>query len=142
MISVIVGVAVSAILGLLLVGLKTEPQIEFVDGSSLSIITDKTDFDLSEEVTIKIINSGTTPLVFPDASYGLKITGLDGRLLYSPITIQVLTTLEPKEEITFKWDQTKSDGDLVTQGRYKITSSALDNLENIVEKSVTINIHK
>lgn len=135
----IVGIAAGAILGVFLVTQKNGEQLEFVEGSSLSIVTEKLDFEVGEVISIKIVNSGTDSLTFSDASYGLKITGLDGRLLYSPIAAQVISVLEPKEDVTIMWDQIKNDGDTANAGTYKITTT--DN-EQKVKKSITINIHK
>ncbi len=139
--AVVVGITAGALVGLFLVTQKNGEQLEFVEGPSLSIVTDKTDFDLAEEIKIKIINSGTRTLTFSDASYGLQITGLDGRILYTPIAAQVISTLEPKQEIIFVWNQFKNDGDPASAGTYKITSSGTDEAQ-IVKKSITINIHK
>ena len=82
------------------------------------------------------------PLTFSDASYGLKITRLDGILVYSPFSAQVISKLEPKEEKTFLWDQTKSDGGNAYQGRYKIISSTTEDSGAMLKKSVTINLLK
>ena len=141
-IALVVGIVAGGVFGLFFVKIDNNTQLEFVEGYSLSIVTEKTDFNEGEEITIKIINSGTVPLTFSDASYGLKITGLDGRVLYSPISAQVISTLEPKQEISFVWDQIKSDGDPLKAGTYKITSKAIDTQEKAVKKSITINIHK
>jgi len=141
-IAILIGVLAGGIFGAFFVNLKDFNHLEFVEGPSLSIITLKTDYKLGEEIEIKIINSGTEELTFSDASYGLKITGLDGRVLYSPISAQVISKLEPKQEITFVWDQIKSDGDPLQGGTYKITSRAIDALEKTVKKSITINIYK
>ena len=135
----VIGIAAGAIVGVFLVTQKNSEQLEFVDGFSISIVTEKLDFELGEEISIKIINSGTNHLTFSDASYGLQITGLDGRLLYSPISAQVISVLEPNQEVTIKWDQIKNDGDSATAGTYKITST---NEDKKVKKSITINIHK
>jgi uncharacterized membrane protein len=137
----VIGMAAGAIVGILLVTQKNGEQLEFVDGPSISIVTEKLDFELGEKISIKIINSGTDPLTFSDASYGLQITGLDGRLLYSPIAAQVISVLEPKEEVILIWDQIKNDNDPATAGTYKITSTAINEEQN-VKKSITINIHK
>ena len=135
----IVGIAAGAILGIFLVIQNDGEQLEFVVGPSISIVTEKLDFESGEEITIKIVNSGTDSLTFSYASYGLRITGLDGRLLYSPIAAQVISVLEPQEEITNLWDQIKNDGDSANAGTYKITST---NEDQTVKKSITINIHK
>lgn len=139
--AVLIGMMAGAIVGIFLVTQKNGEQLEFVEGHSLSIVTEKIDFEIGEEIKIKIINSGTKPLTFSDASYGLTITGLDGRVLYTPTAAKVLSILEPKQETVLLWDQMKNNGDPATAGTYKITSHAMD--EKIqVKKSITINIHK
>ena len=138
----------SGVIGAIVVGLffanmaNQAPTLVYVEGQSLSIITEKTNFELGELINIRIINSGTEPLTFSDSSYGMKIIGLDGRVLYSPPSLQVISVLEPKEEKMFVWDQTKSDGDKIIDGRYKIVSRAVAGGENILTKSLTINIFK
>ncbi len=138
----------SGVIGAIVVGLffaniaNQAPTLVYVEGQSLSIITEKTNFELGELINIRIINSGTEPLTFSDSSYGMKIVGLDGRVLYSPPSLQVISVLEPKEEKMFVWDQTKSDGDKIIDGRYKIVSRAIADGENILTKSLTINIFK
>jgi len=140
-IAVVIGIVAGAIVGALLVTQKNGEQLEFVQGPSISIVTDKTDFKQGEQITIKIINSGTSVLTFSDASFGLKITGLDGRVLFIPVSAQVISTLEPKEEFSFAWDQIKNDGDQAAAGTYKIISNALD-VDKKIKKSITINIYK
>ena len=141
-VAILIGVVAGGIFGAFFVNLQDFNQLEFVDGPSLSIITLKTDYEIGEDIEIRIINSGTQVLTFSDASYGLKITGLDGRELYSPISAQVISKLEPKQEMTFVWDQIKNDGDPLQRGTYKITSRANDAQEKTVKKSITINIYK
>jgi hypothetical protein len=137
------GIIVAAISGFLLLSVTDQSHVlVYVEGPSLSIITEKTNYKIGEEVIIKIVNSGTVPLSFSDSSYGLRIIGLDGRLLYSPQSAQMISTLQPKEEKMFVWDQKKSDGDAVINGRYKIVSNAVQNNGKILEKSLTINISK
>ncbi len=141
-IAILIGVVAGGIFGAFFVNLQDFNHLEFVEGPSLSIITLKTDYEIGEDIEIRIINSGTQVLTFSDASYGLKITGLDGRELYSPISAQVISKLEPKQEMTFVWDQIKNDGDPLQRGTYKITSRANDAQEKTVKKSITINIYK
>ena len=137
-----VGVLAGFAFGFYLLDMKNTNQLVFVDGSSISIVTEKSDFKKGEEIKITIINSGTTPLTFSDTSYGLKISGLFGIMMYSPPTSQVITTLKPNEEIVFVWDQMKSDNLPVLEGLYKISSNGIDSMGNKVEKSITINIWK
>ena len=142
-IGITIGVVAAVIFGIFALTINSQrQQLVFVEGHSLSIITEKMDFSLGENIQIKIINTGTTPLVFSDASYGLQIVGLDGRILYSPIAAQVISTLEPKEEQTFVWDQTKNDGEQVIEGRYKIVSTANYDEGKTIKKSITVNILK
>ncbi|HLC09518.1 MAG TPA: hypothetical protein VJJ01_00165 [Nitrosopumilaceae archaeon] len=143
MIGLGVGVVGAIVIGLFFANLANQaPTLVYVEGSSLSIITEKTNFELGEPINIRIINSGTEPLAFSDSSYGMKIVGLDSRILYSPQSLQIISVLEPKEEKMFVWDQTKSDGDKIIDGRYKIVSSAIAGGKNVLTKSLTINVLK
>ncbi len=137
-----VGVLAGFVFGFYLLDMKNTNQLVFVDGSSISLVTEKSDFKKGEEIKITIINSGTTPLIFSDTSYGLKISGLFGIMMYSPHASQVITTLKPNEEIVFVWDQMKYDNLPVLEGLYKISSNGIDSMGNKVEKSITINIWK
>ena len=138
----LVGLVAAGILGIYLSHVASQiPALVYESGSSLSIIPDKINYHLGEPVHIRIINSGTVSLTFSDSSYGMKITRLDGILVYSPISAQVISKLEPKEEKSFIWDQTKTDGSKTYQGRYKIVSSTLES-GDVLKKSVTINILK
>ena len=137
-----VGVVSAFLFGTYLIDFKNTSQLEYVEGSSLSIVTEKFDFKQDELIQIRIVNSGTNELTFSDSSYGLKITGLSGILMYSPMSAQVISTLESRDEVTFSWDQIKNDGDTALEGVYKISAKGLDMDENIVEKSTTITIWK
>ncbi|MEX1053339.1 MAG: hypothetical protein WEC35_02920, partial [Nitrosopumilaceae archaeon] len=136
MIGLGLGVVGAIVIGLFFANMANQaPTLVYVEGPSLSIMTEKTNFERGEPINIRIINSGTEPLTFSDSSYGVKIVGLDGRVLYSPPSLQVISVLEPKEEKMFVWDQTKSDGDKIIDGRYKIVSRAVAGGENILTKS-------
>lgn len=128
--------------GFYLHDMKNTNQLVFVDGSSISIVTEKSDFKKGEDIKITIVNSGTNTLTFSDTSYGLKISGLFGIMMYSPHTLPEVTTLKPSEEIVFVWDQMKNDNMPVLEGLYKISSDGIDSMGNKVEKSITINIWK
>jgi len=141
-IAILVGMLAGLTVGFFINSQANHEQLVFQDGYSISIVTEKIDFELGDQIYIKIINSGTMPLTFSDASYGLRITGLDGILYYSPISSQVISTLEPMEEKTFVWDQKKMDGSNSLEGRYKITVEGFDHENNKVKKSVVINLLK
>lgn len=138
-----VGLVAAGVLGYYLSQIANQvPTLVYENGPSLTIIPDKINYHLGELIHIRIINSGTMPLIFSDTSYGLKITRLDGILVYSPLSAQVISKLEPREEKTFVWDQTKSDGGKTYQGRYKVVSSTTEDVGASLKKSVTINLLK
>ncbi len=128
--------------GVYLLDIKNTSQLVFVEGLSISVVTEKIDFKIGEEIKIQIVNSGTIPMFFSDASYGIRITTLSGGLLYSPVAVQMISQLEPGDEIEFSWDQIKNDGDAVLEGLYKISAKAVDKQGNQVKKSTTITIWK
>ena len=142
LIAVFVGMMSGLTLGIFTYSQTSHEQLVFVEGPSISILTEMDDFKLGEMIIIKIVNSGTVPLVFSDASYGLKVTGLDGVIYYTPVVSQVVSTLEPKEGATFVWDQKKVDGSDSLEGRYKIIVEGFDPQNNKVKKSIVINVLK
>ena len=142
MIALCVGFISGLILGLVAYSQNSQEQLVFEAGSSISILTEKIDFKLGEQISIKIVNSGTVPLTFSDASYGLKVTGMDGVLYYVPVAAQVVTKLEPKEEVTFVWKQKKMVNSDSLEGRYKIVVEGFDPENNKVKKSIAINVLK
>ena len=139
-----VGLISAFVFGLYLIDVKNTSQLVFVEGNSLSIVTEKFDFKKSEEIKIRIVNSGTTILNFSDSSYGLKITGLSGILMYSPWVSgeEIIPILEPGNEVSFSWDQIKNDGDDALEGLYKISVKGTDESGINVEKSTTVTIWK
>ena len=141
-IAILIGMMAGLVVGFFENFQYNHEQLVFQEGSSISIVTEKTDFELGEQIHIKIINSGTIPLTFPDASYGLKVTGLDGTPYYIPMAAQVISTLEPKEEKTFVWEQKKMDGSDSLEGIYKIVVEGFDYENNKVKKSIVINVLK
>ena len=140
--AIILGVVAGPIFGIILYEYGVEDQLVFVDGTSLSIVTEKTNFTLGEPISITIVNSGTDDLRFPDASYGLVIKQLDSIPIFSPVSAQVISKLNSHEEVTFVWDQIKNNGDHILEGTYKITSKAITLDENIIEKIIIIHVFK
>ncbi|QDI88533.1 hypothetical protein Nisw_02785 [Candidatus Nitrosopumilus sp. SW] len=137
-----IGVIAGLTFGIYLIDVKNTSQLVYVDGSGISIVTEKFDFKKGEEIKIKIINTGTVPLTFSDTSYGLRITGLSGILMYTPISAQVESELKPNDEVEFVWDQIKNDGDNTLEGLYKISAKGFDPVGDKVERSTTITIWK
>ena len=137
-----IGVISGFAYGVYLMDVKNTNQLVFVEGSSISLVTEKFDFKKGEDIKIRIVNSGTTTLIFPDTSYGLRITGLSGMLMYTPVSAQVVSNLEPGDEIELLWDQIKNDGDIALEGLYKISANGMDEQGIPVEKSTTVTIWK
>jgi hypothetical protein len=137
-----IGVIVGLVSGIYLIDVKNTSQLVFVEGPSVSVVTEKSDFKKGEEIKIRIVNSGTIPLTFSDSSYGLKITGLSGILMYTPVSAQVISHLDPGDEIELSWNQIKNDDNAALEGLYKISTKGVDEQENNVEKSTTITIWK
>ena len=137
-----IGVIAGLVFGVYLIDVRINSQLVFVEGPSVSIVTEKSDFKKGETINIRIVNSGTTLLTFSDDSYGLRITGLSGILMYAPTASQLMLSLEPGDEISFSWDQIKNDGDVALEGLYKISVKGMDELENNVENSITVAIWK
>ena len=140
--ALLIGLVAGPVFGIILYQTDTHEQLVFVDGSSISILTEKIDFKLGEEISISIVNSGTTDLTFSDASYGLEIKQLDGIVIFKPISAQIISTLSSHDEIGFVWDQSKNNGEQILEGRYKITSTGVDDNGNTIKKSITVNILK
>jgi hypothetical protein len=138
-----VGLISGLAFGVYLLDVKNTSQLVFVEGPSISVVTEKIDFKKGEEIKIRIVNSGTVPVIFTDSTYGLQITGLSGILMYTPDTgYAVLTTLEPRQDIKLSWDQIKNDGNAALEGLYKISVKGHDEQRNSVEKSTTFTIWK
>ncbi len=136
------GLVIGFLSGVYLIDVKNTSQLEFVEGPSISVVTEKFDFKLHEEIKIRVINSGSVPLTYSDSSFALKITGLFGELMYSPVVAQVISTLEPGDEVEFTWDHIKIDGEIILDGIYRISVMGVDEQGNNVEKSTTVTIWK
>ena len=137
-----IGIVSGLVFGIYLIDFKSTSQLVFVEGPSISIVTEKFDFKKGEEIKIKIVNSGSSSIVFSDTSFGLRITGLSGILMYSPSSQPTISQLDPGDEIEFSWNQIKDDGDISLEGLYKISTKGKDLQGNNVEKSTTITISK
>ena len=140
--AIALGVVAGPIFGIFLYEYGVEEQLVYVNGTSLSIVTEKINFKLGEPILIKIINSGTDELKFPDASYGLVIKQLDSIQIYSPVSAQVISKLDSYDEVSFVWDQMKNNGEPILEGTYKITSKAITLDGSIIEKIVIIHVFK
>ena len=150
-IALFIGIASGAVTGLILADVDSnQKNIQYVKGPSLSIFTDKSDYQKGESVNITLVNSGSVPLSFLDKSHGFKITGLAGMLIFSPWTTSdsnVDTTdlktdviLKPKESHQMSWNQQNNDGDQVFDGIYKISVYGFDDKGMKIEQTKIIDI--
>ena len=55
-----IGVVAGLAFGIYLIDVKNTNQLIFVEGPSISVVTEKSDFKKGEEIIIQIVNSGTT----------------------------------------------------------------------------------
>lgn len=130
--------------GTYLVGLKDTNRVTYVDGYSLSVVTDKLVYEPNEAIEIRIINSGTLPLDFRNAAYGFYVTDLlnisiltpgagchkaeclediltpVGIVMLAPESEILDATLGPGEEVVLSWSQIQNDETPVAAGVYKI----------------------
>lgn len=139
-VAITVGVVSAAIFGLTMG--KIAGNDSDSEGSSVSVVLEAKDFKKGEDIQFSIVNSGTEPITFSDTSYGVKITTLAGRQIYSPIGIPLITHLTPNEKVSFEWDQRKNDGEFVLEGRYKIQTEGFDKHNNLIHDSESLNILK
>jgi hypothetical protein len=138
LVSVVAGVLASGALGVYFMKLHSQEQeIKFVDGPSLSILSDKPDYALGENVTIRLVNSGTTTITFTNDLPSIRIRALDGTTLFS-VSFDGLT-LDPTQEYLYEWNQLKNDNAPVLEGRYVVDSYTYENKRELGD-SITINI--
>ena len=113
------GVVAAGALGLLFLTLFDGRDLTFVEGPSVSLLTDMQRYEAGEPVEIRIVNSGTIQLLSGDGSSGMRIRALDTTLIYSAPGLGA-DLLEPGQEVLLSWNQTRNSGAQALQGVYKI----------------------
>ena len=142
-----VGMVGGIITALGLAELRPDREIRFVEGPSLTVLADKTDYKRGEAVTVRLVNTGSVPLRFADDSYGLQITGLAGMPVYSQPASPPgagdppATTLDPAEEHRFVWNQQNDGGEQIFDGIYRISVHGFDGTGNRTGHAVTIDVY-
>ena len=133
------GVVAAGALGLLFLTLFDGRDLTFVEGPSVSLLTDMQRYEAGEPVEIRIVNSGTIQLLSGDGSSGMRIRALDTTLIYSAPGLGA-DLLEPGQEVLLSWNQTRNSGAQALQGVYKI-DVVLESADGIlVSDSVAIEI--
>jgi len=143
-IALVAGMAGGILAAVVLADVRANRGVEFVDGPSLTVLTDSADYRKGDTVNIRIINSGSVPIGFSDPTYGLKITGLAGMPIFSGWSndLEVPSAIEPGEEHNLTWGQTNNEGEQVFDGVYKISVHGFDPGENKVGHTTTINVYE
>lgn len=139
LIAIILGVSSALVLGVYLQKTYNSNALKFVEGTSISILTDKSDYTINDIVVIDVINTGTVTVSFSNLEPSIRVRALDGTEFYS--TFSEGTQLAPKEKITISWNQLKNDNTRILEGRYVIESFAYDKDQKIHD-STTINVFK
>lgn len=69
----------------------------------LELMPDGETFELGESVTINVTNGGDEALEFPNSILGLEIENQDTGEAYPLFSTQVITTLEPRQSLSFEF---------------------------------------
>lgn len=134
-----VGAASGLVAGLVLLNVDNNSLIH-VEGASISVITDKSDYKRGESIQVRVVNTGTMPLE-TSTQWNLRITGLSGMLMYD-VDEYAYSILSPGLDDTIMWDQTKNDGGVVLEGLYRISVEGRDTDGSTVQDWVTVSIWK
>lgn len=133
-----VGAAAGLVAGLVLMD-ATGRELTFGQGVLLGVTTDKAEYGRGDSITINIVNTGTLP-INTDESWGLRISGLAGNLIYRMPPVN--GTLEPGASQIVLWNQTRSDGSMVLEGLYRISVHGTGPAGQHADDHVTITILK
>ena len=96
----------------------SEQELSYGQGALLGITTDSQRYKQGEPVSIRAINTGTVPLG-DGRSWEFRVAGLSGVLMYNTSWVHV--PLEPGEDHTMVWNQTKNDQSQALEGLYRIS---------------------
>ena len=91
----------------------------------LTLTTDKSAYNLGEEVIITVTNDGDDVMVIP---YGYQVVDEVGKLVFSPNILFFMPPLAPGETYSYTWKQICDDGTMVPAGDYTI-NTAWDSVE-------------
>ena len=81
--------------------------------------TTKDVFKVSEPVEFILINNCEDSIVLSNSA-PWRIEGLEGEVVFKPISLQVLVEVKLGEEMKWIWDQRDSEGKQVPTGRYYV----------------------
>lgn len=141
----VVAVSVGAAAGILFgiaIELNGNDDIRIrTDGASVTIVTEERTYAQGEGILVTVYNSGTIGIDFEAGTYyGLRITQLDGILVYAPEPGDSASHLGAGQGAEIVWPQTKTNGEQVHAGIYRILAEGTSIDGDAVRDSTTVNI--
>lgn len=76
-------------------------------------------YSMSEEVSFELENKCSFSLLLPNPSPWLIIDS-SGKIVYSPIAVQIIREVKSGEKIVWRWDQKDNNGSQVPPGQYYV----------------------
>jgi hypothetical protein len=76
-------------------------------------------FERSESVVFRLVNNCGFNVVLPNSAPWLVVDA-GGNVVFSPVALQVITTVKPGEVREWTWDQRSSEGEVVPAGTYAV----------------------
>jgi integral membrane sensor domain MASE1 len=76
-------------------------------------------FERSEPVVFRLVNNCGFNVVLPNSAPWLVVDA-GGNVVFSPVALQVITTVKPGEVREWTWDQRSSEGEVVPAGTYAV----------------------
>jgi len=98
----------------------THTTIPQVPSSCVVLKAAKDVFARSEPITFKLINNCTEDIILPNSA-PWTIRDSSRRVVFSPVSLQVVTRIEPGSFKEWSWNQSDSYGRDVEPGTYYIT---------------------
>jgi hypothetical protein len=91
----------------------------------IKFFTTKDMYSVSEPIELVLINNCEYPITLPNSA-PWKVIGPDGRVVFTPVSLQVLVEVKRGERMRWVWDQRDAEGRQVPTGRYTIVIEVLD----------------
>jgi len=98
----------------------THTTIPQVPSSCVVLKAAKDVFARSEPITFRLVNNCTEDIILPNSA-PWTIRDSSGRVVFSPVSLQVVTRIEPGSFKEWSWNQRDSYGRSVEPGTYYIT---------------------
>lgn len=140
-IAVSIGVVSAGLFGIAL-ELSASDELNIrTDGAAITMVAEYDGYVVGDDILVTLYNSGNLGVDFEDGSYyGIKITQLDGILVFAPQPDDHSSYLGVGQNVQIVWEQQKTDGEQVHSGVYKIRADGIsvDGLD--VRDSTTVNI--